>query len=129
MKRVLQHVGRRSFSTTSALPSAAASPEVTDNPKFYSMVLQFTEESANILEKKLLEDTDVQIGRSENVRKAQLEAISRSKDQRKKEIQGIFDFMLPCNSILETNFRVKMDDGTTKVITLLYNCTIIPHAN
>lgn len=30
---------------------------------------------------------------------------------------GIFDFILPCKSILETNFRVRMDDGSMKVFS------------
>ena len=117
MKRVIQQLSTRSLVTTSQL-NVVDTPKVIDNPKFYAMVLQFTKDSAKILESKLLDNTDVdKKGRSENVRKAQIEAANRSEDQRKKTIRGIFDFMLPCNSILETNFRVKMDDGTTKVRT------------
>ena len=41
--------------------------------------------------------------------------MKRSVEQRRKTIQGIFDFMLPCKSILETNFRVRMDDDSHKV--------------
>jgi len=114
MKRVAQNFSRRSLATTSSLSSNAGG---SDNPKFYSMVLQFTEESAKVLEKRLIKDSVVQLGRSENVRREQMEANKRSEDQRKKTIKGIFDFMLPCNSILETNFRVKMDDGSTKVFS------------
>ena len=114
MKRVAQNLSRRSLSTTSSLSSNVGG---TDNPKFYSMVLQFTEESSKVLEKRLIKDSVVQLGRSENVRREQMEANKRSEDQRKKTIKGIFDFMLPCKSILETNFRVKMDDGSTKVFS------------
>jgi hypothetical protein len=113
MKRVAQQISHRAFATSA--PCAAAAAVKTDNPKFYAMVLEFTEGSAKILEKKLLSDTTIGLGRSENVKLAQMEAYSRSEDQRKKSIRGIFDFMLPCNSILETNFRVKMDDGSTRV--------------
>ena len=40
--------------------ASAAAAGVKDNPKFYAMVLEFTEASAAILEKKLLEDTKVE---------------------------------------------------------------------
>jgi len=40
--------------------ASAAAPGVKDNPKFYAMVLEFTEASAAILEKKLLEDTKIE---------------------------------------------------------------------
>ena len=79
------------------------------------MVLDFTKSSAGILESRLLDDKTIQMNRSENIKKAQMEALKRSEEQRKKTIRGIFEFMLPCNSILETSFRVKMDDGSTKV--------------
>ena len=91
-----------------------------DNPKFYSMVLDFTKSSAGILESRLLDDRTIQMNRSENIKKAQMEALKRSEEQRKKTIRGIFEFMLPCNSILETSFRVKMDDGSTKVSKISY---------
>ena len=48
-----------------------------------------------------------------------MEALQRSEDQRMKEIQGIFDYMMPCASVLETNFRVRMDDGSSEVIFIL----------
>ena len=108
------YFSRRALATTDSLRSTASG---SDNPKFYSMVVEFTEYSANVLEKRLLQDRVVQIGRSENVRRKQLEANKRSEEQRKKQIEGIFEFMLPCKSILETNFRVKMDDGSTKVFS------------
>ena len=60
----------RAMSTTARVASAAGG---TDNPKFYSMVLEFTEESANILENKLLQENEVQLGRSSQVMKEQLE--------------------------------------------------------
>lgn len=81
------------------------------------MVLDFTKSSAGILESRLLDDKTIQMNRSENIKKAQMEALKRSEEQRKKTIRGIFEFMLPCNSILETSFRVKMDDGSTKVFS------------
>jgi len=104
----------RAMSTTARAASAAAGK---DNPKFYSMVLEFTEESADILENKLLQENEVQLGRSSQVMKDQYEAMKRSVEQRRKTIQGIFDFMLPCKSILETNFRVRMDDDSHKVFS------------
>ncbi|CBY21135.1 unnamed protein product [Oikopleura dioica] len=97
--------------------ASAAAAGVKDNPKFYAMVLEFTEASAAILEKKLLEDTKIEIGRSEEVKREQMEALQRSVDQRTKDIQGIFDYMMPCASVLETNFRVRMDDGSSQVIS------------
>ena len=84
------------------------------------MVLDFTKSSAGILEQRLLDDKTIQMNRSENIKLAQMEAVKRSEEQRKKTIRGIFEFMLPCNSILETSFRVKMDDGSTKVKFYLY---------
>jgi len=102
----------RAFATTARTASAAGG---TDNPKFYSMVLEFTESSADILENKLLEENDLALGRHEEVIKAHYEMMKKSAEQRRKTIHGIFDFMLPCKSILETNFRVRMDDDTHKV--------------
>lgn len=58
-----------------------------------------------------------QVGRSEEVKREQMEALQRSVDQRTKDIQGIFDYMMPCASVLETNFRVRMDDGSSQVIS------------
>lgn len=104
----------RAFSQTARLASSAGG---TDNPKFYAMVLEFTEASADILENKLLAENEVQLGRHENVMKAQLDAMKRTSEQRRKTIHGIFDFMLPCKSILETHFRVRMDDDTHKVFS------------
>ena len=46
-----------------------------------------------------------------------MEALKRTADQRTKDIQGIFDYMMPCASVLETNFRVRMDDGSSQVIS------------
>ena len=60
----------RAMSTTARAASAAAGK---DNPKFYSMVLEFTEESADILENKLLQENEVQLGRSSQVMKDQYE--------------------------------------------------------
>ena len=40
--------------------ASAAAAGVKDNPKFYAMVLEFTEASAAILEKKLLDDTQIE---------------------------------------------------------------------
>jgi len=108
-------IAQRALSSTARAAGAAAG---VDNPKFYSMVLEFTEASADILENKLLSENEVQfMGHDENAIKAQMDAISRSMEQRRKSIQGIFDFMLPCKSILQTNFRVRMDDDTQKVFS------------
>ena len=38
---------------------AASSSAKVDNPKFYAMVLDFTKASANILETKLIEDSQI----------------------------------------------------------------------
>jgi glutamate dehydrogenase (NAD(P)+) len=57
------------------------------------------------------------VGRSEEVKREQMEALQRSVNQRTKDIQGIFDYMMPCASVLETNFRVRMDDGSSQVIS------------
>jgi len=88
----------------------------TDDPKFYAMVLEFTEDSAKLLEDKLMEDCK-EIKADKRAREAQIKANKRSVEQKKQEIHGIFEFMLPCKSILETNFRVKLDDGSTKVFS------------
>jgi len=114
MLNPFRQVLSRAMSQTARLGSAAGG---TDNPKFYAMVLEFTEASADILENKLLEANQIELGRHENVMKAQLDALKRTSEQRRKTIHGIFDFMLPCKSILETNFRVRMDDDTHKVFT------------
>ena len=132
MKRILQQlnrpkqISRRPLVATGPLASESkVVSEVNgagsvDNPKFYAMVLDFTQSSAHLLEDKLLAESGkvaqmVEKGRSGTIRKEQMKAAKRSDEQRKKTIHGIFEFMIPCNSILETNFRVKMDDGTTKV--------------
>ena len=44
--------------------ASAAAAGVKDNPKFYAMVLEFTEASAAILEKKLLDDTQIESKKS-----------------------------------------------------------------
>ena len=44
--------------------ASAAAARVKDNPKFYAMVLEFTEASAAILEKKLLDDTQIESKKS-----------------------------------------------------------------
>lgn len=49
------------------------------------------------------------------VSEAQKKAKVRSADQERKTIEGIIDFMLPCKSILETNFRVRLDDDSHQV--------------
>lgn len=99
---------------TRAFAQAAAK---TDSPAFYAMVLDFTKVSASILEGKLIEDTQVKIGRDHAARSAQQRAALRSVEQRQKDIHGIFDHMLPCNTVLETSFRVRMDDGSTQVFS------------
>ena len=111
--RVLSKVmAPRAFSTSAVLS--------VDNPQFYAMVTEFTQTSANILEHKLLEETYVELGRSESIKKAQIQANKRSVEQKRKTIKGIFEFMLPCKSILETNFRVKLDDDSHAVSRLSY---------
>jgi len=110
----IRHAFKRTLATT-ALRASGAPAGALDDPKFFAMVLEFTESAADILENKLLEDTEVYIGSSEAVKKSVSEANNRSVEQKKKFIQGIFDFILPCKSILETNFRVRMDDGSMKV--------------
>jgi glutamate dehydrogenase (NAD(P)+) len=115
MNPIRQALRRSLF--TSALRASGAPPGATDDPKFYSMVLEFTESAADILEQQLLEDTEVELGRHEAIKKAQRDAAKRSVEQKKMTIKGIFDFMLPCKSILETNFRVRMDDGSLKVFS------------
>lgn len=97
----------------------SASPKVlaADNPKFYAMVLDFTQSSADILEKELLKQNELKIGHDLQMREDQIKAMERSVEQKQKTIEGIFDFMLPCKSIIETNFRVRMDDGSHKVFS------------
>ena len=89
MNPVRQALRRSLF--TSALRASGAPPGATDDPKFYSMVLEFTESAADILEQKLIDDTEVEVGRHEAVKKAQLDAAKRSVDQKKKTIQGKFE--------------------------------------
>ena len=67
---------------------ASGVPGAKDDPKFYAMVLQFTESAADILEQRLLDDTKVELGRHEAVKRAMLEKANRSAEQKKKEIQG-----------------------------------------
>ena len=70
---------------------ASGAPGAKDDPKFYAMVLQFTESAADILEKRLLDDTQAaaeDLGRHEAVKRAILEKQKRSTEQKKKEIQG-----------------------------------------
>ena len=88
MNPVRQAIRRSLF--TSALRASGAPPGATDDPKFYSMVLEFTESAANILEQQLLDDTEVELGRHEAIKKAQRDAAKRSVEQKKKTIQGKF---------------------------------------
>ena len=84
----LRHALKRTLATT-ALRASGAPAGALDDPKFFAMVLEFTESAADILENKLLEDTEIYIGSSEAVKKAQVEANNRSMDQKKKFIQGM----------------------------------------
>jgi len=98
----------------------ATSAKVTaDNPKFYAMVLNFTEDSSNILKTRLLEANKKKMDEATNtkVSEAQKKAKVRSTDQERKTIEGIIDFMLPCKSIIETNFRVRLDDDSHQVFS------------
>ena len=83
----LRQVIKRSLATT-AIRASGAPAGALDDPKFFAMVLEFTESAADILEQKLLDDTDVYVGASEAVKKAHLEAQARSIEQKKKFIQG-----------------------------------------
>lgn len=83
----LRQAIKRTLATT-AIRASGAPAGALDDPKFYSMVLEFTESAADILEKKLLDDTEIYIGASDAVKKAQLEAQKRSTDQKRKFIQG-----------------------------------------
>ena len=83
----IRNIARRALSQT-AIRASGAPPGATDDPKFYSMVLEFTESAADILENKLINDTEVELGRHEAVKRAQLEKAQRSAEQKKKEIQG-----------------------------------------
>ena len=53
----LRNFTRRTLAQT-AIRASGAPAGATDDPKFYSMVLEFTESAADILEKKLLDDTN-----------------------------------------------------------------------
>ena len=57
----VRQVLKRGLATT-AVRASGAPAGALDDPKFYSMVLEFTESAADILEKKLLEDTEVNFG-------------------------------------------------------------------
>jgi glutamate dehydrogenase (NAD(P)+) len=111
----LRTLGRRTLSQTAVRASGAAAG-VTDDPKFYAMVIEFTESAADMLEDRLLDEA-IEKGRCGSVKREHHEAMQRSTEQKKKTIKGIFDFMIPCKSILETNFRARMDDGSVKVFT------------
>ena len=86
MNPIRQALRRSLF--TSALRASGAPPGATDDPKFYSMVLEFTESAADILEQQLLEDTEVELGRHETIKKAQRDAAKRSVEQKKLAIKG-----------------------------------------
>ncbi|CBY22613.1 unnamed protein product [Oikopleura dioica] len=96
---------------------AASTSAKADNPKFYAMVLDFTRASANILETKLIDDSQIKIGYDNAARSAQHEALKRTAVQKKNDINGIFNHMMPCNTVLETSFRVRMDDGSSQVFS------------
>ena len=59
------------------------------------MVTQFTEDAAAILESKLLRDmndgSNIEKGQSHASKKAQIEAMNRSDDQKRKFIKGQSD--------------------------------------
>ena len=64
----------------------SASPKVlaADNPKFYAMVLDFTQSSADILEKELLKQNELKIGHDLQMREDQIKAMERSVEQKQK---------------------------------------------
>jgi glutamate dehydrogenase (NAD(P)+) len=43
--------------------------------------------------------------------------MKRTAVQKKNDINGIFNHMMPCNTVLETSFRVRMDDGSSQVFS------------
>ena len=86
MNPIRQALRRSLF--TSAVRASGAPPGAKDDPKFYSMVLEFTESAADILEQQLLEDTEVELGRHEAIKKAQRDAAARSVEQKKMTIKG-----------------------------------------
>jgi len=90
-----------------------------DNPKFYGMVIDFTKNAAQILEDELIEQATkgATKGRSREIREEEHQAAKRTLDQKRKTIHGIFEHMLPCNSVLETSFRFTRDDGSTEVVS------------
>ena len=64
--------------------ASAAAAGVKDNPKFYAMVLDFTQSSADILEKELLKQNELKIGHDLQMREDQIKAMQRSVEQKQK---------------------------------------------
>ena len=89
MNPIRQALRRNLFQ--SAVRASGAPAGAKDDPKFYAMVLDFTEDAAAILEEKLLNEIPVpEKGRDQKGRSAQLEAQKRSAEQRRKQIKGLY---------------------------------------
>ncbi len=71
-----------------------------DNPKFFNMVEYFFHKATCLMEDSLME------------------AMPQPKEvDRRKKVHGILNIIKPCSHVLEINFPVQKDDGTTEIIT------------
>ena len=94
-------VNARAFSVSSMNHSQASGK---DDPNFFDMVTYYYNRAVDLLVDKL---ANFETGH----------AASGSIQERQQRIRDVFNFIMPCNHILEVSFPIRRDDGTAEVIT------------
>nr|CAB3249631.1 glutamate dehydrogenase, mitochondrial [Phallusia mammillata] len=100
----------RVVNSTSRLCYSSSSEE--DDPNFYRMVGNFFEKGARLVEDKLVEQLSEPVDR-----KSAVSMKSKSLDDQRKRVQGIFKIMRPCNHVLQVTFPLKRDNGEYEIIS------------
>ena len=88
-----QKHGSRSYST----PATGEGPE----PSFFEMVEMYFDKAVQLLETKLIEES--QMGRI-------------SLEEKRKRVHGILKMIKPCNSVIALTFPIKRDNGDFEII-------------
>jgi len=102
---------------TLAARSVRLASSSSDSPKFYAMVEEFTKDASKQLKTHMVDQQEEMLGRDQSARAEILKRKKQSAENRIKFINGIFDFMVPCKAILEVIIRVRMDDGSMKILS------------
>lgn len=94
-------VHARAFSVSSVNHSQSGN---SDDPNFFDMVTFYYNRAVDLLVDKLANTEPGNV-------------ISGSIQERQQKIRDVFNFIMPCNHILEVSFPIRRDDGTAEVIT------------